>query len=57
MSNLINNPLASFSLINLEFMRLNITDFDKNHVLSLLVCETLGLILSVFFYTLINIIT
>ena len=55
---LLNIPLASDFLINLDFLvSPHVTHFDNNIVLSLLVFETLGLMFSVFFYTLNNMIT
>ena len=54
---LLYNPFACCSLINVDFLLLHIAHFEKIIVLPLLVFETLGFILSVFFYTLNNMIT
>ena len=51
---LLNNPFASFSLVNFYFLAPHIAHFDNIIVLPLLVFETLGFMLSVFFYTLNN---
>ena len=51
---LLNIPLASCFLINFDFLQPHIAHFDNIIVLPLLVFETLGLMLSVFFYTLNN---
>ena len=46
---LLNNPLAYCSLINLSFLLLHATHFDERIILRLLVFETFGLIHSVSF--------
>ena len=46
---LLNNPFASCSLINHDFLLPHIAHFDGSIVLQLLVFETHGFILSVFF--------
>ena len=46
---LLNNPPASCSLINLDFLVPHIVHFDNSVVLLLLVFETHGFMLSVFF--------
>ena len=53
-SELLNIPLASCFLMNLDFLLPHIAYFDNNIILQLLVCETLGFMFSVFFYTLNN---
>ena len=45
---LLNNPLASCSLINIDFLLPYIAHFDKSIVLLLLVFETLEFMFSVF---------
>ena len=52
MPKLLNNPFTCCSLINFDFLLLHIAHFDKIIVLSLLVFETFGSMLSVFFFTL-----
>ena len=54
---LLNNPFACCSLINYDFLLPHIAHFDKIIVLPLVVFETFGFMLSVFFYTLNNMIT
>ena len=49
---LLNNALAYCFLINLDFLLPHILHFDNSIVLLLLVGETLGFMLSVFFFTL-----
>ena len=51
---LVNIPLASCFLINLDFLLPHIAHFDNIIVLPLIVFETLGLMFSVFFFTLNN---
>ena len=51
---LLNNPFACCSLINFDFLLPHMAYFDKTIVLPLLVFETFGSMLSVFFYTLNN---
>ena len=46
---LLNNPFAYCFFINLDFLLPHTAHFDDNIVLPLLVFETLGFILSVFF--------
>ena len=46
---LLNNPFASCVLLNLDFLLPHIVHFDNIIVLPLLVFETLGFMLSVFF--------
>ena len=46
---LLNDPLASCVLLNLDFLLPHIVHFDNIIVLPLLVFETLGFMLSVFF--------
>ena len=46
---LLNNPLASCVLLNLDFLLPHIVHFDNIIVLPLLVFEILGFMLSVFF--------
>ena len=53
---LLNNPFASCLLINLDFLLTHIAHFDNSVVLLLLVFKTIGFMLSVFFYTLNNMI-
>ena len=45
----LNNPFASCFLINFDFLELNTPHFDNIVVIPLLVAETFGSILSVFF--------
>ena len=45
----LNNQLAPFSLINLDFSLLQTTHFDKSIYFSLFVFATPGFLLSVFF--------
>ena len=52
-----NKPFACCVLINFDFLLPHIADFDNIIVLPLLVAETFGSILSVFFCTLNNKIT
>ena len=52
MPRLFNNPFASSFLINFDFLEPHIAHFDSIIVLSLLVAETLGSILSVLFFSL-----
>lgn len=47
--NWLKNPLTSCSLINFYFLLLHAERFDKSIIFSLLVFETLGCLLSVFF--------
>ena len=54
---LFNNPFACCSLINFDFLLPHMTYVDKNIVLPLVVFQTFGFILSVFFYTLNNMTT
>ena len=49
---LLNSPLASCFLINLDFLVLHIAHFDNIIVLPLVVFETLGLMFSVYFFKL-----
>ena len=49
---LLNNPFACCSLINFDFLLPHIAHVDKITVLPLVVFETLGFMLSVFFFTL-----
>ena len=56
MPKLLSNPFACCSLINFDFLRLHIAHFDKIIVLPLVVFKTFGFMLSVFFYTLNNMI-
>ena len=49
---LLNNPFASCFLINFDFLEPHIAHFDNIIVLPLLVAETFGSILSVFFFAL-----
>ena len=49
---LLNNPFASCSLINFDFLALHIAHFDDNIVLPFIAFETTGLVLSVFCFTL-----
>ena len=49
MPKLLNNPFTCCSLMNFDFLLLHIAHFDKIIVLSLLVFETFGSMLSVFF--------
>ena len=56
MPKLLNNPFACCSLIYFDFLLSHIAHFDKIIVLPLLVFETFGFMLSVFFYTLNNMI-
>ena len=49
---LLNNPFACCSLINFDFLLPHIASCDKTIVLPLLVFETFGSMLSVFFFTL-----
>ena len=51
---LLNNPFACCSLINFDFLLPHMAHFDNIIVLPLVVFETLGFMLSVFFYTLNN---
>ena len=53
----LNNPFACCSLINFDFLLSHIAHVDKIIVLPLVVFEILEFILSVFFYTLNNMIT
>ena len=46
---LLNNPLASCSLSNFDFLLLHTKHFDKSIILHFLVLATLGFLLSVFF--------
>ena len=52
MPKLLNNPFACCSLINFDFLLPHMAHFDKTIVLPLLVFETFGSMLSVFFFTL-----
>ena len=54
---LLNNPFACCSLISFDFLLLHIAHVDKIIVLPLVVFETLGFILSVFFLHFNNMIT
>ena len=47
--NLLNNPLASCLLINLDFLLPHIAHFDNIIILPLLVLETFGFIFFVYF--------
>ena len=47
--NLINNPLASCSLINLEFLLPQISQFDESIILLLFIFSTFDSLLSVSF--------
>ena len=47
---LLNNVLASGSLINFDFLLSHTTYFDKSNILQLFVFETVGSLLSVSFY-------
>ena len=47
--NLLNNPFASYLLLNLDFLLLHIVHFDNIIILPLLVLETCGFIFSVCF--------
>ena len=49
---LVNNSLAFFSLMNLDFLMRHIAHFDNSVVLSLLLFERLGFMFSVFFFIL-----
>ena len=51
---LLDNPFASCSLINFDFLLPHTSHFNNMIVLPLLVAEIFGLMLSVFFYTLDN---
>ena len=53
---LVNGPFASWFLINLNFLLPYIAHFDNIIALPLLVAETFGFMLSVFFYILKNMI-
>ena len=55
-SNLLNNPFASWFLINLDFLPPHIAQFDKIIALPLLVLKVFGSMFSVFSYTLNNMI-
>ena len=57
MPKLLNNPFACCSLINFDFLLPHMAHFDKIIILPLVVFETFGFMLSVFFYTLNNRIT
>ena len=57
MSKLLNNPFACCSLRNFDFLLPHMAHFDKIIILPLVVFETFGFMLSVFFYTLNNRIT
>ena len=48
---LLNNPFACCSLINFDFLLPHIAHFDKIIILPLLVFETFGFMLSVFFFS------
>ena len=50
-SKLANNPLASCSLINLDFLLLHTEHLNKSIILSFFVFKTSGFLLCVFFYT------
>ena len=56
MPNLLNNPFACYSLINFDFLLPHIAHFDKIIVLPSVVFKTFGFMLSVFLYTLSNMI-
>ena len=47
--NLLNNPLASCSLIKFDFLLLHTAHFDTSIILPFLVFKTFGFLLSVFF--------
>ena len=49
---LLNNPLASCSLINFSFLLSHTAQFDKSIILPFFVFATFGFLLSVFFSTL-----
>ena len=49
---LLNNPFASYSLINIDILISHIVHFDKSIVLPLIVFEILGCMFPVLFYTL-----
>ena len=54
--NLLNNPLASWCLINLHFLLRHIAHFDNVITLPLLLAKTFGFMFSVLFYILNNMI-
>ena len=50
--NLLNNPQASCSLVNFDFLLLHNAHFNKSTILSFLVLANLGFYFLYFFYTL-----
>ena len=49
--NLLNNPFASWCLINLDFLLPHIANFDNIITLPLIAFKTFGSMFSVFFFT------